>query len=326
MGFGSKDHKIYVLNRLDEAIYVIPTPNSSYQIADAAISTVTAVAFTVATWGAGSGAAVGAAAKVALTAARIAQVVTVISSLRRLAAIGTSFMDAADRKQAESDIEEIKHHVRKLGMRIGAGECGRVNDETLLNPLNYLGASAWAALAGCSDYSLLIIDESMKRAVRFDTNSDHSWIVEPKRVVRARYGTTTEPSPADGSFFFPNVPTVRVGAPMRAEDCMASPSGRYQLILQTDGNLVLHDGTKPTWSTRTHGTTPGTLAVQDDGNLVLTSGEGKLLRAIDNYGSGPDYEDRVLALQDDGNLVLSTKAGKPVWSTMGNGELLQRPK
>lgn len=83
-------------------------------------------------------------------------------------------------------------------------------------------------------------------------------------TLNAEKPWTTEASPGDGSFFFPNVPTVRVGAPM--------------------------------------------------------------LRAIDNYGSGPDYEDRVLALQDDGNLVLSTKAGKAVWSTMGNGDLFQRPK
>jgi hypothetical protein len=49
--------------------------------------------------------------------------------------------------------------------------------------------------------------------------------------------------------------------------------------MQTDGNFVVYQGTKPLWSTSTGGHPGASLAVQDDGNLVVYGKDKKVLWA-----------------------------------------------
>ena len=55
-------------------------------------------------------------------------------------------------------------------------------------------------------------------------------------------------------------------------ESLYSKNGLYQLILQSDGNLVVYRSATPVWSTRTNASKPDRLVMQDDGNLVLYRG------------------------------------------------------
>jgi hypothetical protein len=82
---------------------------------------------------------------------------------------------------------------------------------------------------------------------------------------------------------------------------LATPDGRYRLVVQGDGNVVLYSGDgEARWATNTVGVLNPRLVVQDDGNVVLYSGNGKARWATNTVGT---LNPR-LAVQGDGNLVV----------------------
>jgi hypothetical protein len=99
---------------------------------------------------------------------------------------------------------------------------------------------------------------------------------------------------------------------LQVNESLASPSGRYSLLLQEDGNLVLYDQDgQPVWASGTDGQPVSELTMQADGNLVLYASSGGALWASDTYGNDGAY----LVLQDDRNLVLYAADGSPIWAT-----------
>ncbi len=56
---------------------------------------------------------------------------------------------------------------------------------------------------------------------------------------------------------------------MYPNECRTSGDGRFDLCYQSDGNLVLYDGSTAVWASATNGTSPGHVSMQPDGNLVL---------------------------------------------------------
>jgi len=104
------------------------------------------------------------------------------------------------------------------------------------------------------------------------------------------------------------------------EQRIVSDNGDYQLVLQSDGNLVLYGlkGRVPggaTWATGTDGQ-GGTMAVlQRDGNFVLYGSRGRVPGGA-LWASGTDGQDVVsLVMQNDGNLVLYRRDGSATWAT-----------
>ncbi len=94
-------------------------------------------------------------------------------------------------------------------------------------------------------------------------------------------------------------------------EIMYSCDGRFQLQLQTDGNMVLRIvDYVALWTSGTHGTSPSGLAMQEDGNLVLYGTDGSAIWHIGTHGNAGAY----LTLQNDGNLVVyhGTRA---LWNT-----------
>lgn len=87
--------------------------------------------------------------------------------------------------------------------------------------------------------------------------------------------------------------------------------GRYCLVVQGDGNVVLYsDRGAALWSTGT--SQPGSvLAFQTDGNLVVYGPRGQ---ALWEAGTADQPVWR-WTMQDDGNLVAYAEDGTPVWST-----------
>jgi len=62
--------------------------------------------------------------------------------------------------------------------------------------------------------------------------------------------------------------------------------GARKLAMQSDGNLVIYDGSaeKPLWSTNTSGHPGAFLAVQEDGNVVIYAKRDKPIWATDTHG------------------------------------------
>lgn len=109
--------------------------------------------------------------------------------------------------------------------------------------------------------------------------------------------------------------TLPTGKALNQDDQVVSNSGRYQLILQKDGNLVLYDlsgGQKALWTSGTSGQVANQCIMQTDGNLVLydlSSGQ-KALWASGTSGHPNAY----LRVQDDGNLAIY-QPSNPLWAT-----------
>jgi hypothetical protein len=95
-----------------------------------------------------------------------------------------------------------------------------------------------------------------------------------------------------------------------------SPSEQLQLIMQSDGNLVLYDGAgKALWASGTDGHPGAWATMQTDGNFVVYPPSGHALWASKTDGDRGSY----LALQSDGNLVIYD-GSKAVWDTATNGK------
>ncbi len=91
-----------------------------------------------------------------------------------------------------------------------------------------------------------------------------------------------------------------------------SPGMTFELILQSDGNLVLYRRSNwhPLWATGTNGKDVMRAIMQTDGNLVLYQFNGSAVWASHTNGQPGSY----LSLQDDGNLVIY-KPNTPIWAS-----------
>jgi hypothetical protein len=95
-----------------------------------------------------------------------------------------------------------------------------------------------------------------------------------------------------------------------------SASNRYQLIFQTDGNLVLYMSVPGSsgvavWASNTNGRVADVCIMQADGNLVIYDPDANAIWASGTWGKNGSH----LIAQDDGNVVIYTPGGAPVWST-----------
>ena len=112
--------------------------------------------------------------------------------------------------------------------------------------------------------------------------------------------------------------TLANGSSSGVGGTLVSPDGRYELVLQSDGNLVsyaLSGGPRATWATGTR--SASFLVMQSEGNLVLyTAGNAPVWAS----GTGGEPQGGTastsLVIQDDGNLVTYGPTG-PTWSSLG---------
>jgi hypothetical protein len=103
---------------------------------------------------------------------------------------------------------------------------------------------------------------------------------------------------------------LRVDQGLHVGELVSSCDGRFFLVMQGDGNLVLYwNGHGALWSSVT-GNTSGNYAVfQTDGNFVVYGNNGAL------WASGTQVKDGRLAVQDDGNLVVYGPDNAVYWSS-----------
>jgi hypothetical protein len=122
-------------------------------------------------------------------------------------------------------------------------------------------------------------------------------------------------------------PFHRAQGQLNLGDILFSGTRAFQLIMQTDGNLVLYgiddsslpaDITKGTytgviWASGTNGLGGNSCKMQDDGNLVIYDGSKAIWESATNGNSGA-----FLRCQDDGNLVVYANGGAALWASNTN--------
>ena len=94
-----------------------------------------------------------------------------------------------------------------------------------------------------------------------------------------------------------------------------SNNGKYNFVMQGDGNLVLYEGSTVHWASNTNGkgTTPYRLAMQNDGNLVIYDKNNSATWASNTNGKGnAPYR---LVVQDDRNVVIYDADNSATWAT-----------
>ena len=132
------------------------------------------------------------------------------------------------------------------------------------------------------------------------------------------YGATTSAAPPPAAPA--PAPTARnvlaAGARMTPGQSLSSPDGRFRLLYQGDGNLVLYDDAlqTPVWWSGTNGRSAGLVGMQGDGNLVIYDAA---VTPLWMTGTATNASAR-LVLQSDGNLVVYTADGRPVWDRFSN--------
>jgi hypothetical protein len=94
-------------------------------------------------------------------------------------------------------------------------------------------------------------------------------------------------------------------------DQRVSADGRFVLVFQGDGNLVLYQGGEALWNTQTSGSTASLVVMQGDGNLVMYDGGGGVHWSSNTWGNPGAW----LTVQSDGNLVIYSAGGSPLWSS-----------
>jgi hypothetical protein len=96
---------------------------------------------------------------------------------------------------------------------------------------------------------------------------------------------------------------------------------RFQLIFQSDGNLVLYmNQSQVLWASGTYGSGACCLIMQPDGNLVMYDMNWQSGWNTQTYGNNGSW----LVVQNDGNAVMyengqSSPNGASVWATNTSG-------
>ncbi|GAB4052332.1 LamG-like jellyroll fold domain-containing protein [Catellatospora paridis] len=119
--------------------------------------------------------------------------------------------------------------------------------------------------------------------------------------VRGMYNSFVETPPGTN--------TLTKGHDMVAGDYLRSDTGGYELVMQSDGNLVLGQAGQPLWDSSTWGNPGSWLSLQTDGNLVIYNSGDVPIWDTATWGSTGDR----LVLRDDGDLVLLDADGQIVW-------------
>ncbi len=107
---------------------------------------------------------------------------------------------------------------------------------------------------------------------------------------------------------------IAPGHALAPGESVKSCDGRFSLVMQGDGNLVLYLGGSALWASHTNGKGGRTAAMQTDGNFVVYAAGRQPVWASGTNGNGG----ATLAVQNDGNVVLYA-GSRAIWATNTSG-------
>ena len=105
---------------------------------------------------------------------------------------------------------------------------------------------------------------------------------------------------------------LQSGEALHWGESIISPSGRYNVSFQSDGNLVIYKaGGTALWSSQTFHNPAAICLMEPGGNFVLYNDLAQVVLSLGTNGNPGAY----LEIQDDGNFVLYRPDRQPVWSS-----------
>lgn len=104
------------------------------------------------------------------------------------------------------------------------------------------------------------------------------------------------------------------GQRLNAGWSIKSRDGRYRVVMQSDGNLVLYQSSGAVWATGTNGNSGSWAVMQNDGNLVVRRPGGTAIWASNTAGNSGSR----LIIQNDRNLVIYRSNGTASWASGTN--------
>ncbi len=330
-------HQIHIANNSSEAIYVLPVPNSDWVWADIGFDVATTVAISLATAGTGTAAASANTVRSLSTLEKVIKVAKMIATVTYLprtvatwvtrATQAANLTEAALLDAANKDLLAVRDFLGRDAILVGRDEFKQVFKEGVWSPTRYISPSGIGAAFGSSNMTLFIINESLSRLVKFNTNGDYSWIINMDdnsedndyEAVRAQYGRIWRPDRGEGFYRISVGDSLYNPQFLLPGQSLSSPNGDYNLIYQKDGNAVIYkrdkpDGERAIWTSNTSGRSAGKLVMQGDGNVVIYDAEGAIAWAHNRYTDSGDEYPCQLVMQDDGRLV-SYIANVPNWSS-----------
>lgn len=118
---------------------------------------------------------------------------------------------------------------------------------------------------------------------------------------------------AESTIPHPPSESLKSGEMLLRNNFLRSPSGRFKLEMQGDGNLVVYDGTEPIWASNTTWPYPGVrVTMQQDGNFVMLADYNKVSWETRTASKG--NAGAALTLRDNGNVTIDVN-GRRVWTS-----------
>jgi len=108
-------------------------------------------------------------------------------------------------------------------------------------------------------------------------------------------------------------PVLWPGQALGIDESISSCNGRYTLVMQGDGNVVLYDTTTGValWHSHTNGTAGQMVVMQDDGNFVLYDGNSNAVWHTGTHG----HPGAAMRVEDDGNVIV-WEGWTPIWRAL----------
>lgn len=207
------------------------------------------------------------------------------------------------------------------GMSLDIINDGTNNNRMALTPFNNYSGQYWKLTPERNGtYRLTSLWQGNSKALDIvnDGTENNELILNPTGNYSGQYWTLTKQVSEAPKVIEPtSVKTLVKDRLMAGEELLpkmkiVSANGRFTLIQQGDGNLVIYnDKNRPIWASHTNGKTVKNCIMQTDGNLVQYLPYHVAVWASKTHGNPGAY----LVMQNDGNLVIYGKNNKPLWAT-----------
>mmetsp|Transcript_54743 Transcript_54743/g.150905 ORF Transcript_54743/g.150905 Transcript_54743/m.150905 type:complete len:202 (+) Transcript_54743:64-669(+) len=116
----------------------------------------------------------------------------------------------------------------------------------------------------------------------------------------------------------PAADSLAAGDYLFYSNSITSANGKYWVVQQSDGNLVLYTAGKALWASHTNTVANAETELQQDGNLVVyPNGDHASQGALWAAGTA-GYHNATAKIQDDGNFVIRDADGVAIWASHTN--------